>query len=265
MRRAARRIAFLLIVFSGGLGWLLILAGQPNWLGSSPLDLISPEAFTFLTIYAFPHIALARMFLLLGLMFLWQDDPRHLARGRRAVWAGLCWLLAGILVPIDIGVAYAIIAAGLMADTIARRHVDWSAVFRAIIAGLIAAPMLIYSFLMFTLDPILAVWSSQNALPSPSPLHYIVAYLLVGALAIRGLWQNPKPKTPALRLRGSPSVQNPKLLGWLVILPILIYLPFNFQRRLIESWQIPLCIFASIGLVYHVLPAWRRSRIQGPT
>ena len=51
--RAARRIAFLFIVFSGGLGWLLILAGQPNWLGSAPIDLISPEGFTFLAIYAF--------------------------------------------------------------------------------------------------------------------------------------------------------------------------------------------------------------------
>ena len=44
-------------------------------------------------------------------------------------------------------------------------------------------------------------------------------------------------------------------------MPLLIYLPFNSQRRLIEGWQIPLAIFAASGLVYGVLPAWRRSRL----
>jgi len=57
---AIRRVAFLLITFGGGLGWVLMLAGQPNWLGSPPLDLILPEGFTFLVLYAMPHIALAR-------------------------------------------------------------------------------------------------------------------------------------------------------------------------------------------------------------
>jgi hypothetical protein len=246
--RAVQRIAFLLIVFSGGLGWLLFLIGQPNWLGSPPIDLISPEAFTFLTLYAFPHIALARMFLLLGFILLWSDDPRYSVR--HSVGVGVCWLLMGLLVPIDAGAVYALLAASLIADSIAQRRVAWRLVRRAIVAGLIAAPVLIYSFLMFTLDPILAIWSAQNVLLSPSPLHYLAAYLFVGILAIIGLRKNPHSET-----------RNPKLIGWLIIIPIMIYLPFSFQRRLIESWQIPLCLFAAIGLVYRLLPLWRRSRL----
>src|SRR5512137_1648682 len=70
--RPVRRIAFLLIVFSGGLGWLLILLGQINWLNSAPIDLISPEAYTFLILYGFPHLALARTLLLLGLIIWWR-------------------------------------------------------------------------------------------------------------------------------------------------------------------------------------------------
>ena len=245
--RAARRIAFLIIVFSGGLGWLLILIGQPNWLDSAPIDLISPEAFVFLTIYAFPHIALARMLLLIGLMLMWSDDPR---RGRRLLEAGVCWSLMGLLVPMDVGVADAVLGTSLVAEALLRRRIDWPQVRRAIVVMLITAPVPIYSFLVFKMDPILAVWFNQSILSSPSPLHYVAAYLLMGVLAIIGLRQNPHSE-----------IRSPKLISWLIIIPILIYLPVSFQRRLFESWQIPLCIFASIGLVYHVLPAWRRSRL----
>jgi uncharacterized membrane protein len=51
------------------------------------------------------------------------------------------------------------------------------------------------------------------------------------------------------------------LIGWLIAVPFLIYVPFNSQRRLIESWQMPLAFSAAIGLVYAVLPAWSRSRL----
>jgi len=245
--RAARRVAFLLIVFSGGLGWLLILIGQPNWLDSMPIDLISPEAFTFLAIYAFPHIALARMLLLLGLMLMWSDQPRP---GRRVLAAGVCWSLMGLLVPMDVGVADAVLAAGLVADALMRRRIDWPQVRRTIIVILITAPIPLYSYLVFQMDPILAVWLNQSILSSPPPPHYVAAYLLMGILAIIGLLRFPHSE-----------IRSPQLIGWLIIMPVLIYLPVSFQRRLFESWQIPLCIFASIGLVYRVLPAWRRSRL----
>ena len=58
---AVRRLAWLLVTYGGGLGWLLVVLGQPGWLGSMPLDFILPEGFTFLVLYAFPHIALARI------------------------------------------------------------------------------------------------------------------------------------------------------------------------------------------------------------
>lgn len=209
--RAARRIAFLLVIFSGGLGWLLILLGQPNWLGSTPLDLISPEAFTFLTIYAFPHITLARMFLLLGFCVLWSDHARPLG-------AGLCWLLMGILVPLDVGVVYAILAASVLAVSIDRRRLAGDLLRRSIIAGIMIAPIVGYSFLLFTFDPILAEWYAQGIMLSPSPLHYVAGYLLLGVLAIIGLRQNPKSET-----------RDPKLLGWFVIVPLLAFVPFKLN------------------------------------
>jgi hypothetical protein len=251
--RAVRRIAFVLIVFSGGLGWLLLLLGQANWLNSFPIDLISPEAFTFLILLGFPHLALARTLMLLGLMFLWQggaSNQKSKVRNQRWLSAGVCWLGMGFLVPFYVAVVGAIVIAGLAADSIAHRRINWHDVRASILAGLIAAPILAYTFVVVGIDPVWNVWAAQLIILSPHPLHYVLGYALVGTLAIVGLVKNPKSR-----------IRNPELLGWLIIVPFLIYLPFNSQRRLIEGWQIPLAFFAARGLVYSVLPVWRKSRL----
>ena len=245
--RPVRRIAFLLIVFSGGLGWLLILSGQVNLLNSAPIDLISPEAYTFLILYGFPHLALARAMLLLGLILFWKQP----ATGTKlAVLAGLCWLVMGLLVPFYLAVIGAIVIAGLMAEASRARKINRRSVWRAILAGLIASPPLFYTFIVIETDPIWKVWADQLVILSPHPLHYVLGYALVGTLAVIGLVKTRKQ-----------HLIDPKLIGWLVAVPFLIYLPFNSQRRLIESWQVPLGFCAAIGLVYAVLPAWRRSRL----
>jgi hypothetical protein len=245
--RPMRRIAFLLIIFSGGLGWLLILLGQTNWLDSAPIDLISPEAYTFLILYGLPHLALARAMLLLGLIVLWKNPA---AEFKSAVLAGLCWLIMGLLGPFYVAVIGAIVIVGLLAEAIVVRKIDWRAVGRAALAGLIASLPLIYTFIIVATDPIWKVWADQLVILSPHLLHYVLGYALVGLLAVLGIVKTWKWR-----------VIDPKLIGWLIAVPLLIYLPFNSQRRLIEGWQIPLVFCAAIGLVYVVLPAWSRSRL----
>jgi hypothetical protein len=245
--RSVRRLAFLLVIFGGGLGWLLILMGQVNWLDSTPLDLISPEAYTFLILYAFPHLALARTLLLLGLNALWKN-PRDSVQ--RAVLAGACWLGMGLIVPFYVAVVGAIVIVGFIAEAVVVRKIAWRKVGLAALAGLIAAPPLIYTFVIVGTDPIWNVWASQLVILSPHPLHYVLGYAVMGVLAIIGLVKTWRRR-----------VIDPKLIGWLIAVPLVIYLPFNSQRRLIEGWQIPLAICAAVGLVYAVLPAWSRSRL----
>jgi len=104
--RAMRRLTFLIVAFSGGLGWLLLLIGQPSWLGSAPVDLILPEGFTFLVLYALPHIALGRTLLLTGFIVLWTNSNL-----RMSAIAGLCWLAMGLIVPFYVAVAWAVAGA----------------------------------------------------------------------------------------------------------------------------------------------------------
>ena len=77
-----RRFGVALTCLGGGLGWLLVVLGRSNWLGSLPLDFYSPEAFGFLGLYGLPHIALARALLLWALLaYLKLVETRSQAAG----------------------------------------------------------------------------------------------------------------------------------------------------------------------------------------
>jgi hypothetical protein len=252
--RAMRRLAFLIVAFSGGLGWLLLLMGQPNWLGSSPVDLILPEGFTFLVLYALPHIALGRTLLLAGFIVLWNtlspDSSPQPGKGRWLL-AGLFWLAMGLIVPFYVAVAWAAAGAAWLAVTFRRRAIVWAETVQTALACLVASPIVIYSLIVFTINPVMRQWSAQNLILSPHPLHYVMGYALVGVLAILGA-------VYVLRRRDARSVTL-RLVAWAVAIPLLLYLPFNLQRRLIEGWQIPLAILAALGLARYALPAWRRT------
>jgi hypothetical protein len=249
-RPAVRRLAWLWVAIGGGLGWLLILVGQPGWLGSMPLDWILPEGFTFLVLYGFPHIALARTLLLGGMLALvrgWGGGTRPLGWG---ALAGLAWLLMGLIVPFYVAVAWAVIGATWAVECIVRRHVAWWDGLQASLAAAISLPALAYHAWLFTTQPVYAAWAAQNQIRSPHPLHYLAAYgllLVLAALGLRRRARNP--------LRGAaPGRLLP--LVWVAIVPALVYLPFNLQRRLAEGVQVPLSLLAALGLL--------SGRLRGP-
>jgi len=256
---AVRRLAWLMVTFGGGLGWLLVALGHPDWLGSTPLDFILPEGFTFLVLYAFPHIALARSLLLWGILFLlraWEgclkSEVRSLDHASRitqhatrithhAALAGGVWLLMGLIVPFYVAVAWAVtgaawVALGLRAGPAVGRpwptaglHCESTLVAGvAGLAVLISAPIVAYSAWAFTSDPVYATWATQNRILSPHPLHYLAAYgvlLVLAAFAARDAWREEG--------RGWFP------LAWVGVVPVLVYLPFNLQRRLVEGVQFP--------------------------
>ncbi len=102
-----RRWATILAIAGGGLGWLVLLSGSSSWLGSQPLELYSPETFGFLAALTFPHLLLARAFLLLGL-----DAYLESAAQPRAAWSAAGWLvLLTVMQPLSIVAATAAIGA----------------------------------------------------------------------------------------------------------------------------------------------------------
>jgi hypothetical protein len=246
-RISVRRLGTLVACFGGGLGWLLVILGQGNWLGSLPLDFYSPETFGFLALYGLPHLAVARAFLLYGLLlYLRPSSTDH--SSLLTFLPGLLFLLNGFFQPLTIAVAWAAMGAHLAGyglSLFARGHRARSAyqrwlayLRRALIAGLISAPFVLYSFLALRGDPFLSGWTAQNKILSPAPLHYLAAYGLVLPFAFWG----------ARHLLRTRPVESWLLIGWVLLLPVLAYAPFNLQRRLPEGIWVALVVLAMAAL-----------------
>jgi hypothetical protein len=244
--RAVRRAAFVLIALSGGSGWLLVLLGRPNWLGMLPLDMILPEAYVFLTLYSSPHIALATACILWGVLLL---------EGPGSVWRLLAATVV-LSIAASIGafymlVPYAVLGADWAIRAIQRRRPDWPAAGRLALSGVVPALLIAYNYYVFTFEPVYRAWAAQNLVRSPHPLHYLAAYPIVGGLALVGILHAIRRKRWTYRLP----------IAWAILTPLLVYLPFNMQRRLIVGAPVPLGLLAGVGLVEVVALSFGRSRL----
>jgi hypothetical protein len=235
-----RRLGLLLVALGGGLGWLITLLVPNELFNSLPVDFISPEAFSFLVLFGFPHLAAARSLLLLGLVAFLRGHG-----GR----AGLALLGVGLLQPLAVVVGWAVVATFLaLSGWRQRLGQSWRRdAWAAIRLGLVSAPSLVYTVYIFSVDPVLAQWNAQNQLPSPHPAHYLLAYGVWLALAVAG-WAVLRRRDS--RLAGFAG-------GWILLAPLLLWLPIATQRRLIEGLQLPLAALAVLGLTV-ALQRWQR-------
>ncbi len=233
-----RRLTFWLVGVSSGLGWLVTLLGLSDRLGM-PLDFYSPEAFAFHAMFGLPHLSLAEAFLLWAILLLlvaWeQQQPRY------ALLAGLALLGMTVIAAFYIVVAAAVIGVAwlLRQWRIGRRLGRWRSEARlAILTIAIATPVPLYNAYVFTTNPVFKVWGEQNRILSPPPVHYLLAFGPLALLAMQGGWAEWR--------RG--SIRSLVLIGWCAVTPLLVYIPFNLQRRLAMGVQVPLSILAAIGL-----------------
>lgn len=249
-----RRFGLILVALGGGLGWLSVLLGLPG----TPLEFYSPEAFTFLDLYGLPHLAAARMMFLLGLLWYLQA-----VRGR---WpsmfaAGAAWFVMTLIQPLYMLIIFVVL--GMHVAVLAvlslqqregelTRGVDLGAaavraLWMSAVAGAGGLPLVLYTFLLFTVDPVYQTWSAQNIILSPAPWHYIFAWGLLVAAGLFGLKSLYRRNILAWTL----------VVGWLLILPVLLYIPYNLQRRFAEAAQLPLVALAVLGLTIGIFKIGR--------
>ncbi len=223
----------------GGLGWLLVMLGAGRWLGSLPLDLHSPEAFGFLSFYGIPHLVLARAALLYGLA--WYLESQNAPA--KTWWSGVAFLILALAQPISMLVVVAAMAAHwiLLLGTTSYTGLwkPWLLrVRRGIWSLLIPAPYMVYLVYAYSTDPYLRVWGGQNLIPSPHPLHFLMAYGLMLIPASLGAWR-------LLRESADEAVFP---LAWVLAAPALAYAPLGIQRRLTDGLWVVIVALAARGL-----------------
>ena len=256
---AERRLAFILTFTASGLGWL----GAS--FGAFPIDLWVPEAFVPYSLYANPHFPLAMMFMLIIfdqiLSSLSQtpnfsqtktQSPKLKTQNLKPVfWAGLSALALAIILPFALLTVWAILGVFLSWLIGNRRSLPWPQIWPTLGVVIFSAPMISYQYWVSITNPVLAGWGAQNITTAPKFLDFWLGYGLVGMLALVGT-------ILIVRDAGSPTKEHGRYSRsrdgeWLVVLwavttVVLVYIPFDLQRRLITGMHLPLCILAAIGL-----------------
>jgi hypothetical protein len=258
-----RFLAFVFAILGGGLGWLILVIAQGEWLGSLPPEFYIPEGFSFsLILLGLPHIALGRAALLGGFLALFKalslnNTSDNLRRWLQwATLAGGCWLIVGLTVSFYFAILYCLMGAWGITLWLTRRQFPLQFSIRAGVAVGITLPLFLYYFFVFTQNDAFAEWSSQNQLASPHLLHYVFSYSILGFFATIGVRWTLRNKVDDERFL--------LLVGWVLIVPILVYLPINVQRRMAEAVIVPLAILATIGIRLSVtaISRWRHISMQ---
>ena len=244
-------VAWLLMVFGGGLGWLLWplanFAGYPNSASLFPditdggwvLGLIGANA---------PHYMLGLFLETLFFLCFWRVTQ---GAGRKWYWAAsVTAIMLGLIYVYNTTVLFATVGLYLLWSAWEERRIPWR---KWLDAGLILAPVLpqlYYYGYWVNRDPVWAqyVVGSHNRIPPPPWYALLWGAGLVGILAGLGIhkWWIKK--------------QNPLLVFWIVGNLLVMYVPIvQFSGRFILGLWVPLATLAAFSLEEVVLP-WMRQR-----
>jgi hypothetical protein len=245
-----RRLAVLLSLFALGLdAWLAPLRLAVDGLGIHGLAGLLPDTINpYLEVSSF-GVLLSAPHLMLGMALTLAAAPLYL----RAISGGRIWLVLLGLGTLGLSVVHSfnapVVVSVLVAHAALTGRRAWPA---AIVAGLAAAPMAMYSVLLYQTDPFWSgTYSAQNIMPSPAPWSLPFDFGLV-LLAAPLAW-------PVVR--SWPIERKRLMLLWIGLGLLWMYAPVQYQRRFAFGVQPALAVLASVGLAE--LSAWMRVRRVG--
>ena len=248
--KAMRRVAFLLIVFSAGFGWVLVLLKYTVNGGELPYPLLVfvSEPNTFFNILAFPHFIAAALYIFVFDLVLRGQVKNQL---RYAVAAGMFALFLGWQHAYDLVLVYGILGTYGLFVLLRDRSIPWYLVKSGLIIGVISWWPALYSVLLTSLDPlweeVLAQFKNAGVF-TPNPLQLIV---LLGPAFILALFTLVKINPFKLQKLDDNILF---LVAWFLANFALIYIPTDYQIHMLNGWQVPIAILATYGLFWYVIP-----------
>jgi hypothetical protein len=237
--------AVLVAVLGGGLGWLLVVGKQLSGTLAAPLDLYITEPNTWLTVMAFPHQAIAGAFqvVILGMAALAFER----ASVRLALIAGVLGLLLGVQHGYDLLIVYAVV--GTVGALLVLRDHSWR---RTIGLGvLICAPSMPAALYLAYLTRVSPIWRGVLAqygnagvfTPSLPNLFVLMGVPLI--LAAAGLPWAVVHRTQVRAWFERASAREILVWAWLVVGLALLYIPTDFQVKMLACWQVPVAFAAT--------------------
>jgi hypothetical protein len=216
------------------------------------------------SLLANPHFPLAMALMLIILQqTLWLTDNSAPAKAnltyfKAILWAGLAALTLALILPFALLTIWAILGVYFSWLTFKLHRLPWLQIWLTLSVILFSAPIIFYDYWVSSTNPVLSGWSQQNITTAPALLNLILGYGLVGLLAIGGGWVVIKKSSET----GPSDAGLELVLIWAITTLILVYLPFDLQRRLINGLHIPLCILAAVGFERGIRPRFSKIKYQ---
>ncbi len=248
-----RRVAFLLSLIGGGLGWIWVVVKYltPDHQLLFPRDLYTTPGNHFWVMVASPHLTLAAALTLAVL--LW--GLRAAERGGRWVWA-----TAALALFLGLGHIYDLVTVWAVLALFGLLLLLRGASFRETLCRL--GPVVLLSlpaplYWGWVASPAHPVWYEalkqydNLGAVTPDPLHLLIllgAGFLLAAATYDGFVPLEKEERPWLLVK-----------SWFVLVPLLVYLPVQFRIMLLTGYALPVSALAVRGLYDHVLP-WLEAR-----
>ncbi|MGD0708724.1 MAG: hypothetical protein ABSA51_09750 [Anaerolineaceae bacterium] len=229
----ASKAALALVLFGSGLGWIA------SFFQLFTSDLWVAEAYPFLSAFSSPHFTIG-IAIVLWVFILTNQKPNL----KNALLLFISGLLLSAIMPFDFVITAIVITVALLWSAIETRQFMWQPFVSFGIGG---GLYLTYQYWIILSTPLLSGWNAQNVTPAPAFLNFVLSFSPALILAIWGLWS---------ALRQHEEFPIKLLLVWLVLAPVLIYLPFSLQRRFMAGYYIPVAILA----VYAIYVALSRTR-----
>lgn len=252
--RLMRRTAFLLIVFGAGFGWVLVVIKYVFHLSDVPLPILlyTFEPNTFLSILSTPHLIDAALY-----MFVFDLILRGEVKGqlRYAVAAGLFAQFMGWQHAYDLFLIYSIVGGYALLRMLRDRRLPLYWVKAGVILGALSVWPGLYSFLLTSLDPIWKEVLAQFDNAGIFTPNLLLLPVLMGGTFLLALFILVKERRWVLKDQDDKTLF---VTAWFVFNFVLIYLPTNYQIKMLNGWQAPIAILATQGLFKHALPALGR-------
>jgi hypothetical protein len=237
MRLRPRRLFFLLVSLGSGLGWLVLLLDPSQ---SAIPDVTVPEAYPLYAAYANPHfpLTIGALALIAGayvniFRIDFREEPTAANDGLTIFLLTLlvAFVFPQALIPFGTALVTFWLVTALRQRAIPVFELRWLSMY-ILPAALLAA----YYYVVVTYNPIMdAIWNGQVNAVSASPLLMILGYGVILLVALPGLWR---------ALRQFEKDADQLMLIWLLANFVLVFLPFNQQRRFMTGLIIPTTFFA---------------------
>ena len=260
-----RRTAFLITTFGSGFGWVMIAMKYTVAHGvlANPLDLFTFEGNTFYSALAAPHFLAAAIYILTFDLMLRGEAKQQ---WRYSVAAGLFAQFMGWQHAYDLVIVYAVLGTYVVLRTLRDRRIPWFTVGSVVLIGVLSVWPSLYSFLLTSLDPIWRKVLAQfgNAGVFTPPLYRLPillgAPLVLACIAV--IVDVVKAVTRRSRFSQASSLPTAQLSpnnslfvkAWFLISFGLIYLPVDFQIHMLNGWQMPIAILATVALCNVIAP-----------